>query len=141
MGIGAKDSADFDLLLAVVHDCAEHISVLPGYQPVPHEESYPRLNLHRATAEEQEFGNEWSHKFLIRGKSDSTGVLKGKSVCLKDCIAVARVSQFFGSDAFPEWTPKTDATVVTRVLDQGADIVGTSVCESFCHSTSSFTSD
>ncbi|WAO84709.1 Amidase domain-containing protein [Fusarium falciforme] len=140
VGIDAKDSADFDLLLAAVHDCAEHISALPDYQPVPDEKLYPRLNLHRATPEEQEFGSEWAHKFLIQGKPDGAGTLKGKTVCLKDCIAVAGVPQFFGSDAFPAWTPKTDATVVTRVLDQGADIVGTSVCENFCNSTSSFTS-
>lgn len=63
-----------------------------------------------------------------------------KTVTLKDCIAVAGVPQFFGSDAFPAWTPSTDATVVTRVLDAGADIVGTSVCENFCNSTASFTS-
>lgn len=61
-------------------------------------------------------------------------------MCLKDCIAVADVPQFFGSDAFPAWTPKTDATVVTRMLEGGADIHGTAVCESFCNSTASFTS-
>lgn len=66
--------------------------------------------------------------------------MKGKTVCLKDCIAVAGVPQFFGSDAFPAWTPSTDAVVVTRVLDAGADIHGTAVCESFCNSTSSLTS-
>lgn len=59
---------------------------------------------------------------------------------MKDCIAVAGVPQFFGSDAFPAWTPSTDATVVTRSLEAGADIVGTATCESFCNSTSSFTS-
>ncbi|KAF4459823.1 amidase [Fusarium albosuccineum] len=140
VGLEAKDSGDFDLLLAAVHDCAEHISALPDYQPIPDEKRYPRLDVHRATPEEQEFGNEWAHKFLIKGKSNGAGTLKGKSVCLKDCIAVAGVPQFFGSDAFPAWTPSTDATVVTRVLDEGADIVGTSVCENFCNSTSSFTS-
>lgn len=63
-----------------------------------------------------------------------------KTVTLKDCIAVAGVPQFYGSNAFPAWTPSTDATVVTRLLDAGADIVGTSVCENFCNSTASFTS-
>lgn len=53
---------------------------------------------------------------------------------------MAGVPQFFGSDAFPAWTPTTDATVVTRVLNAGADIVGTATCENFCNSTSSFTS-
>ena len=53
---------------------------------------------------------------------------------------MAGVPQFYGSDAFEPWTPVTDATVVTRVLDAGADIIGTSTCEHFCNSTASFTS-
>lgn len=61
-------------------------------------------------------------------------------MCLKDCVAVAGVPQFFGTDAFGPWIPQRDATVVTRALDAGADIVGTATCENFCNSTSSFTS-
>jgi amidase len=50
------------------------------------------------------------------------------------------VPQFFGTDAIPAWTSESDATVVRRALDAGADIVGTTICENFCNSTSSFTS-
>ncbi|KAK1676272.1 amidase [Colletotrichum godetiae] len=142
--IKAEESADYQRLLAAVHDCATRIDSLPDYQPVPDTKRYPRENVHTPTAEEQEFGHAWAHRFLIRGDksaSDSSSVcLKGKTVCLKDCIAVAGVPQFFGSDAFPPWTPSTDATVVTRVLDAGADILGTATCEHFCNSTASFTS-
>ncbi|KAL2880226.1 hypothetical protein SGCOL_004275 [Colletotrichum sp. CLE4] len=142
--IKAEESADYQRLLAAVHDCATRIDSLPDYQPVPDTKRYPRENVHIPTAEEQEFGHAWAHRFLIRGDksaSDSSSVcLKGKTVCLKDCIAVAGVPQFFGSDAFPPWTPSTDATVVTRVLDAGADILGTATCEHFCNSTASFTS-
>jgi hypothetical protein len=60
-------------------------------------------------------------------------------MCLKDNVAVAGVPQFFGTDAIPAWIPDFDATVVRRVLDAGADIVGTTICENFCNSTSSFT--
>ncbi|KAI8944044.1 amidase [Xylaria longipes] len=137
--IDPKDSEDYYTLLAAVHDCAENILDLPDYQPTPDLKSYPRQNVHRPTKDQQSFGNAWAHKFLISGNS-SGGNLKGKTVCLKDCIAVASVPQFFGSDAFPAWIPSTDATVVTRVLDAGADIHGTAVCENFCNSTSSFTS-
>jgi amidase len=45
-----------------------------------------------------------------------------------------------GSDIIPSWTPGTDATVVTRLLEAGANIHGTSTCENMCHSTSSYTS-
>ncbi|KAK8026632.1 amidase [Apiospora marii] len=139
LNIDPKDSDDYHQLLAAVHDCAEQLLELPDYQPVVDLKKYPRENLHVPTESEQVYGHAWAHKFLIKG-DQSSKLLAGKSVCLKDCIAVAGVPQFYGSDAFPAWTPSTDATVVTRVLDAGADIHGTAVCESFCNSTSSFTS-
>ncbi|GKT52685.1 amidase [Colletotrichum tofieldiae] len=141
--IKPEESADYQRLLAAVHDCATRIDSLPDYQPVPDTKRYPRENVHLPTAEEQDFGHAWAYRFLVRGNSSadsSSFSLKGKTVCLKDCIAVAGVPQFFGSDAFPPWTPSTDATVVTRVLDAGADILGTATCEHFCNSTASFTS-
>jgi amidase len=88
---------------------------------------------------EQNYGNAWAHKFAIRGNLEGE-LLKDKTVCLKDNIAVAGVPQFFGTDAIPAWTPSSDATVVTRALNAGANIVGTTICENFCNSTSSFTS-
>jgi amidase len=100
---------------------------------------YPRENVRRCGEEEQAFGQAWSHKFLIRGNPQG-GVMAGKSVSLKDVIAVAGVPQLLGSDITPAWTPSTDATVVTRLLDAGANIHGTSTCENYCHSTSSYTS-
>ncbi|KAI1120779.1 amidase signature domain-containing protein [Nemania abortiva] len=138
--IDPKDSDDYHSLLAAVHECAENILNLPDYQPTPDLKLYPRENIRRPSKDEQSFGNAWAHRFLIRGNPSAQTVLKGKTVCVKDCIAVAGIPQFFGSDAFPAWTPSTDATVVTRVLDAGACVHGTAVCENFCNSTSSFTS-
>lgn len=139
--IEPSESDDFDQLLAAIHDCAERISSLPDYQPVPDTKRYPRESIRAVTAGEQVFGHAWTYRYLIQGdKSSAQNPLRGKTVTIKDCIAVAGVPQFFGSDAFAAWTPETDATVVTRVLDAGADIVGTSTCENFCNSTSSFTS-
>ncbi|CRK27781.1 hypothetical protein BN1708_004445 [Verticillium longisporum] len=141
LGLTIKDeeSSEYERLLAAVHDCAERVLSLPDYQPAPDLLRYPRQNVRLAVEVDQKFGHAWAHRFLIKG-STLGGSMKGKSVCLKDCIAVAGVPQFFGSDAFPAWTPSTDATIVTRVLDEGADILGTATCEHFCNSTSSFTS-
>lgn len=141
-GINIHDKSvdDYDHLLAAVHDCAEYILSQPDDQPVPDRKRFPRLNVHRITAAEQDFGSAWVYKFLIPGGTDGRRTLKGKLICLKDCIAVADIPQYFGSDAFPAWTPSTDAVVVTRLLEAGADIVGTCTCESFCNSTSSFMS-
>lgn len=95
--------------------------------------------MRQPTKDEQILGQAWAHRFLIRG-NPAGGVLAGKSVSLKDVIAVAGVPQLLGSDIIPSWTPTTDATVVTRLLDAGVDIHGTSTCENYCHSTSSYTS-
>ncbi|GAW18764.1 hypothetical protein ANO14919_082460 [Xylariales sp. No.14919] len=137
--VDSKHADDYDNLLAAVHDCAEYISSLPDYQPVPDLKAYPRDNIHRPSEKQQVFGAAWAHKVLIKGKATGRS-LKGKTACIKDCIAIAGVPQFYGSDAFPAWTPTTDATVITRILEAGADIHGTAVCENFCNSTSSFTS-
>ncbi|KAJ5562906.1 Amidase [Penicillium sp. DV-2018c] len=137
--IDPAEAKDFHTLLAAVHDCAEEVAALPDYQPFSDQVKYPRENVRRPGEEEQVFGQAWAHKFLIRGNAQG-GPLAGKSVSLKDVIAVAGVPQLQGSDIIPSWTPTTDATVVTRLLEAGADIHGTSTCENLCHSTSSYTS-
>ena len=139
ISLDPSETDDFKTLLAACHDCAEFVENMPDYQPRPDLTRYPRQNVRRPTEEEQDFGHAWVHKFLIKGNPNG-GLLAGKTVSLKDVIAVAGVPQFQGSDVLASWTPTTDATVVTRVLDAGADIVGTTNCENFCHSTSSFTS-
>lgn len=139
VSLDPKEENDFHALLAAVHDCAEEIQQLPDYQPIPDRDLYPRKDIHRPSKEEQVFGHAWAYKFLIRG-TIGAGLLSGKTVCLKDVVAVADVPQLYGTDIFPPWTPITDATVVTRVLDAGANVVGTTTCENMCHSTSSFTS-
>lgn len=138
-GVAPAESSAYRQLLAAVHDVAEHILELPDYVVRPDVELYPRVQIHRPDMTEQDFGNAWAHKFLIRGNAQG-GILRGKTLCLKDNIAVAGVPQFFGTDAIPAWIPEADATVVKRAYEAGADIIGTTICENFCNSTSSFTS-
>ncbi|KAL4863822.1 hypothetical protein BDV12DRAFT_189418 [Aspergillus spectabilis] len=130
------DLEDLHTLLAAVHDCAEFVDNLPDYQPIS--DRFARHNVHRPSPEEQALGHAWAHRFLIEG-DPCGGALAGKTVSVKDNIAVAGVPQLYGTDAFPAWTPLSDATVVARVLEKGATIVGTSTCENLCHSTSSYT--
>lgn len=54
---------------------------------------------------------------------------------MKDCICVAGVPQLLGTDIWEPWTPEIDATVVTRSLEAGGEIVGTGMCENLCQST------
>lgn len=93
---------------------------------------------YRPEASENPF-NAWYYKTDIKGSS--TGPLAGLSVVLKDNIALAQVPMMNGASTLEGFVPQSDATIVTRLLDAGATIVGKSTCEHFCLSAGSHTSD
>jgi amidase len=68
------------------------------------------------------------------------GPLAGRTVAVKDNVAVAGVPMMNGSRTVEGFTPRYDATVVRRLLDAGATITGKAVCEDLCFSGASFTS-
>ncbi|MGB8390788.1 amidase [Mycobacterium sp.] len=72
--------------------------------------------------------------------SGAEGPLSGRTVAIKDNIAVAGIPMMNGSRALEGFVPSRDATVVERLLAAGATIAGKSVCEDLCCSGSSFTS-
>lgn len=67
------------------------------------------------------------------------GPLAGRTVAIKDNTSVAGVPMMNGSKTVEGYVPAEDATVVRRVLDAGATIVGKSVCEDLCFSGGSHT--
>src|SRR5712691_3638554 len=93
----------------------------PGYRPSPEEN--PR--------------NAWYRKSTVKGAA--SGKLKGKTVALKDNIMLAGVPMMNRSATLEGYVPDFDATIVTRMLDAGADILGKVHCESFCISGGSHT--
>jgi amidase len=72
--------------------------------------------------------------------SGAAGPLSGRTVAVKDNIAIAGIPMMNGSRAVEGFVPGRDATVVERLLAAGATIAGKSVCEDLCCSGSSFTS-
>lgn len=134
-----EEEEDYCKLLAGLHDCAVLVEALPDFELPTDLKRFPRYDVKRVKASEQIFGAAWSHTFSIKDSSIN-GPLTGKTVCLKDCIAVAGVPQTLGTNIIDPWTPEGDATVVTWVLEAGAEIVGTTNCENLCQSTSSFSS-
>jgi amidase len=95
----------------------------PGYRPGPEE------NLLGA----------WYWKCSIKGAP--AGKLTGKKIVVKDNVCVASVPMMNGTVALEGYVPDIDATIVSRMLDAGAEVVGKSVCESLCLSCSSHTAD
>lgn len=102
---------------------------------------FPRTNVHRASPEENNFGAAWVYKFSISDPTIDSGLLlSGKTISVKDCICIAGIPQILGTNVYEPWTPSSDATIVTRCLEAGAELVGTGNCENMCFSTSSFSS-
>jgi hypothetical protein len=81
----------------------------------------------------------WAWRVRIQGAAD--GPLAGRTVAIKDNVAVAGVPMRNGTALLDGYLPDEDATVVERVLDAGATILGKSVCESLCFSGGSHTAD
>lgn len=65
------------------------------------------------------------------GLKEGEGLLAGKTLAIKDNIAVAGVKCTNGTGAV-NWIPNVDATLVTRILDAGGIIKGKAACENNC---------
>ncbi len=81
--------------------------------------------------------NAWAVKSRIRGAK--TGPLSGKTVAIKDNVCVAGLPMANGGSVLAGYVPEIDATLVTRLLDAGAEIHGKAVCEYYCASGGSHT--
>jgi amidase len=93
---------------------------------------------HRFPAEAGNNLGAWYVTTEIKGSDD--GPLAGRSVAIKDNIAVAGLPMMNGSATVEGYVPLRDATVVTRLLGAGATITGKAVCEDLCFSGGSHTS-
>src|SRR5256885_16262460 len=99
---------------------------------------YPRNAGCRPPASENRL-NAWYWKCSIKGAT--SGPLAGKKIAIKDNVCVAGIPMMNGSAVLEGYVPDVDATLVTRILDAGGEIVGKAVCEHLCFSGGSHTSD
>ena len=95
----------------------------PGYRPVGDDNPH----------------NAWAWKCSIKGAS--TGKLAGKRIGIKDNVAVAGMPMTVGSVLLSGYIPKEDATLVTRILDAGGEIVGKTIVPAFCFDGAGMTND
>jgi amidase len=130
----SADELDFFMgELQPAFDLYDLIDALPDYLPTV---KYARTPGIRPTMAENPL-NAWYVKTDIRGASE--GKLAGKSIAIKDNIAVAGVQMMNGASTMEGYIPDVDATVVTRLLDAGAIIAGKANCECLCLSGGSHT--
>ncbi len=98
---------------------------------------YPRDGGRRPAPAENKLGA-WYVKTSIKGKPG--GKLAGRRVALKDNVCLAGVPMMVGAAFLDGAVPDIDATIVTRILDEGGEIAGKAVCEYYCVSGGSHTS-
>ena len=134
LNLSADDTASFLKLMQPQLDAYDLVDDMVA--PLP-EVRYPRTPGVRPQPEDNPFGA-WAVKSLIEGAP--SGKLKGKRVAIKDNVCVAGVPMMNGASILEGYTPEIDATIVTRLLDAGADILGKAVCEYYCASGGSHTS-
>lgn len=115
-------------------DALNVIDGLPDYVPALNR---PLTDFEVPAASDNPY-NAWTCKTSIR--TGASGKLSGRRVVLKDNIAVAGLPMWNGTALLEGYVPEFDATVATRILEAGGEIVGKARCESLCLSGGSHTS-
>ena len=133
LSLADRDLASFGELLEGTWQNYDHLDALPDELPAVR---YPRTPGYRPEGEENPH-NAWYIKTRVAGAAD--GPLAGKTIALKDNICLAGVPMMNGASTLEGYVPEIDATVVTRILDAGGEIVGKAHCEYFCLSGGSHT--
>lgn len=135
MKLSDEQAAQYLALMQSSFDAYDLVDELPDFTPPVR---YPRSAGHHPAAQENPL-NAWYCKAEVQGAN--TGPLAGRTVALKDNIALAGVPMMNGAAPLEGFVPTFDATVVTRLLDAGATILGKATCEHYCLSGGSHTSD
>ncbi len=128
--------ADIDEYTALVSAMLEAYDAVDTVEDTPVLATRGPVDSRVPTAEEDPH-HAWYVRTSIRGAA--AGPLAGVRLAVKDSILVAGVPMMNGADLLEGYTPDVDATVVTRVLEAGAEIVGKTACEYFCLSGGSHT--
>ncbi|WP_150526673.1 amidase [Roseibium sediminis] len=133
MSLSDEDLTEFSHLMEPYMQAYDRLDAMPDNLP---EVRYPRSPGYFPDISENPL-NAWYVKTEVRGAAD--GPLRGKRIVLKDTVCLAGVPMMNGSSIMEGYTPEIDATIVTRMLDAGATIVGKAHCENFCLSGGSHT--
>ena len=133
LSVTDSDIASFLALMTPSIEGYNVVDQLPDNLPAV---KYPRTPGRRPSPEENKH-NAWYYKTRIEGAPQ--GKLKGKTVVAKGNVMVAGVPMMNGASTLEGYVPEIDATVVTRLLDAGATLLGKAHCEYFCLSGGSHT--
>lgn len=124
---------EFHAMLEPTFAAYDAVDSAPDFVPVVR---YPNRKWSEPDASQNAL-NAWYVKTEIEAAHD--GPLSGRSVVIKDNVAIADVPMMNGASLLEGFRPAFDATVVERVLDAGASVAGKAHCEFFCASGGSHT--
>ena len=125
LGLDLTDE-QVDRLIPLMDGALEYYRKLDSMSDFRPEVRYARSPGHFPSEEEDPLGA-WYVKTSVKGAGE--GILAGCRVVLKDNICLAGVPMMIGSSIVEGYVPDVDATVVTRILDAGGEIVGKAKCE------------
>jgi amidase len=135
MQLTHEQAAEYLVLMQPSFDAYDLVDELPDFTPPVR---YDRSSGYRPS-NPQNLLNAWYYRTEVNGARE--GKLAGKTVALKDNISLAGVPMMNGAAPLEGFVPQFDATVVTRLLDDGVTILGKATCEHYCLSGGSHTSD
>lgn len=119
MTLTEKEAKDFEEISNEVLNNIDKLDEIPGPSL---EIKYKERDRGYRPSEEEDPLNIFITKCYVKGAP--TGKLAGKRIGIKDNICVAGVPMTNASRLSEGYIPDIDATVVTRLLDEGAVIVG-----------------
>jgi amidase len=128
-----EDVSSYLELLAPYMAAYNLVDQMPDNLPVVR---YPRTPGYFPEASANTHGA-WYVRTSVKGAPE--GKLAGKRIALKDNIMLAGVPMMNGNAILEGYVPDVDATLVTRILDAGGEIIGKTHCENYCISGGSHT--
>ena len=101
-----EEKDDYRKLLAVFHESAEELMAMPDFEPETDVERFRRKNVHFPEKAANEYGA-WAWKVRIRDQHprNERGLLEGKTIALKDNIAVKDVPMLLGTAFVKGYVP------------------------------------
>jgi amidase len=134
LGVTIKDDekADYQRLLGIFHESAAALMALPDYVPPVDTQRFPREQVRFPDASENPLGA-WAWRCHIEDKEKRGGLLSGKTVAVKDNIAVKDVPMLLGTDFVKDFVPVCPGScyrmrmLLTTRTEHGCDLRHTTV--------------
>lgn len=121
---------DWGTMLGAMEQSILSVLEEEDYVPKVDLNKYPRTDI-LIPKYENSCKGDWAAKCVAKAIEPKSNLLDGKTVALKDNIALAGVRCTNGTEAM-EWTSNLDATVATRIMNAGGTITGKAACENAC---------